>query len=332
MTEHLRKWWQLYLAVVVTFGIGLFLFFCRNCIPNEMIAPLLAAPLAIVALILAAQRTIEMNRTNKIAEERNATDIFSRAVDQLGHDNQAVRCGGIAALKQICESADKVDDDLRQTIIEVLNVFVRNKAAMPGAWKFDDWDDMSFYFSRERREEKNREEKLDVEDAVKALASITKTKKEREGLDLKDMDLRFLDLSKVNLSYFDFDKSDLADVNLESAKLIGVRLHVDINTTQLKEANVSLVHLSFSYEPDPPYPPPPEVDGAGLDEVRYYEGFEPILVQYEFPIEQGDRPPPPRRVEVPKEKKNLIRRGDKYKDYDEAEFKRLKEERDKEKQ
>jgi hypothetical protein len=60
-------------------------------------------------------------------EQQHITDRFSKAVEQLGHQEKAVQIGGIYALERISE------DSLRDywAIMEVLSAFVRDRRALP---------------------------------------------------------------------------------------------------------------------------------------------------------------------------------------------------------
>jgi hypothetical protein len=61
------------------------------------------------------------------AQEQQITDRFSKAVEQLGHEERAVQIGGIYALERI--SQDSPRD--YWTIMEVLSAFVRDRRALP---------------------------------------------------------------------------------------------------------------------------------------------------------------------------------------------------------
>jgi hypothetical protein len=62
-----------------------------------------------------------------IAEQGQITERYTRAIDQLGHDQLDVRIGGIYALERIAR--DSPSD--RVTIGEVLTAFIRGHAPWP---------------------------------------------------------------------------------------------------------------------------------------------------------------------------------------------------------
>ena len=245
---------------VFSLVLGILFWWGWENVPDSLIAPLLAAFPAIAALSLTAQRTKEMNRTNEIAletnknalkrnkieDDRNVTDIFSRAVDQLGHDKQIVRRGGVAVLKQLSETAEK-GDGTRERVINTLIAFVQDRVLM----------------TRQRAEdgtiklvgrEESEKEKLDVADAIKALASITEGKEERSKVDLSSTDLRYINLSNTDLSYFQFSCANLSSARLREAILShanfgggdpqqGIEQKTDLSHADLTGADLSFAGL-----------------------------------------------------------------------------------------
>jgi hypothetical protein len=75
-------------------------------------------------ILLGAYLTYRQLQTTR---EGQVTERFTRAIDQLGHDELDVRLGGIYALERIAN--DSPDD--RATIAEVLTAFVRGHAPWP---------------------------------------------------------------------------------------------------------------------------------------------------------------------------------------------------------
>ena len=201
-------------------------------------------------LYLAGKRTAEMNRTNEIAlkrnaieEGRNATDILSRALEQLGNeDSLVVRQGGIFILRQLGEGADKTDD-VRKTIIRTLVAFVRNRVLMQeervetGRAKYV-----------LKAELEKREEKLDVEDAIHALASIAEGEEERGSVDLSSTDLRNLLLERgADLSFFRLSFANLSGTELRRANLSRARLGLaNLSGTDSRQANLSRARLGLA--------------------------------------------------------------------------------------
>lgn len=85
-----------------------------------------------VALLLAARRqrsteeTLEHQREVAAAAERDAaeqriTELYTRAVDQLGGEKAPVRLGGLHALERLAQK----NPDQRQTIVDVICAYLR---------------------------------------------------------------------------------------------------------------------------------------------------------------------------------------------------------------
>ena len=65
------------------------------------IVSLFAFFVATFGLFLAGRRTQELLNQNNIAERGQVIERFTRAIEQLGNDNQAVRVGGLYGLERI---------------------------------------------------------------------------------------------------------------------------------------------------------------------------------------------------------------------------------------
>jgi uncharacterized protein YjbI with pentapeptide repeats len=85
------------------------------------------ALLAVLAGLLASVGAVYTARTYALNREGHITDRFTRAIDQLGHQELDVRLGGIFALERV--GRDSPDD--RGPIVEVLTAYVREHAPWP---------------------------------------------------------------------------------------------------------------------------------------------------------------------------------------------------------
>ncbi|MBA3947652.1 MAG: hypothetical protein H0X37_24240 [Herpetosiphonaceae bacterium] len=73
--------------------------------------------------------TIAVTRsTRNVTRRGQITERFTRAIDQLGSDNLAVRLGAIYALEQIARESEK---EYYRPIVEILTAFVRANAPWP---------------------------------------------------------------------------------------------------------------------------------------------------------------------------------------------------------
>jgi uncharacterized protein YjbI with pentapeptide repeats len=91
-----------------------------------------------IALLLAARRqrstelTLEHQRevaatAAQDAVERRITELYTRAVDQLGNDKAPVRLGGLHALERLATN----DPDQQQTIVDVICAYLRMPYDLP---------------------------------------------------------------------------------------------------------------------------------------------------------------------------------------------------------
>lgn len=85
---------------------------------GAVIVTLLSAPFVI-------WRAVVAQRQADIAQEGHITDRIGQAVEQLGHDNIAVRMGAIHSLERIMR--DSEDD--RVMVMRTLNAYLHNRSA-----------------------------------------------------------------------------------------------------------------------------------------------------------------------------------------------------------
>jgi hypothetical protein len=91
-----------------------------------------AAGGAAAALLLAVRRQRHAEQaqahTELDAAERRVTDLYTKAVEQLGHADAAVRLGGLYALERVAQN----NVDQRQTVVNVLCAYLRMPYEPPG--------------------------------------------------------------------------------------------------------------------------------------------------------------------------------------------------------
>lgn len=99
-------------------------------VPSEVLRNLAIVGAAVVGLGLAWWRTSALNRQAAasaaqvvISRREHATDVFSRAVGQLGSDRLEVRIGAIHSLTALSRDFP----ELRQPVFEVLAVYARSR-------------------------------------------------------------------------------------------------------------------------------------------------------------------------------------------------------------
>jgi uncharacterized protein YjbI with pentapeptide repeats len=208
--------------------------------------------LAVLAGASFTYRQVRINRHQlHVAQEAQVTERYTRAIDQLGHDNEDVRLGGIYALGRIAE--DSPDD--ASTVTEVLSAFVRGHAPWPPtrpgqyveAAPLDRVPDLRVWGA-------------DVQAAMSVLTRCrprdsTPRRLALGGTDLRGADLRggdlrgaalsFANLSSAKLSDANLDGADLSFARLEQAKVAGAALvKANLFGADLQWADLSAAHLT----------------------------------------------------------------------------------------
>jgi uncharacterized protein YjbI with pentapeptide repeats len=219
------------------------------------------AVLAMLAGGLAAVGAVYTARSFTLNREGQITERFTRAVDQLGHDEDDVRVGGIYALERIAR--DSAAD--HPAIMEVLTAYVgrRSRAA---ATRSQDEGDASQQPEGEatpgaaeqhpgaldRLLHQQLEQPADIQAALTVLAR-RETSLDVRPLDLSESrlegaDLRAADLKRANLFGADLKGAYLHGADLENAYLVRANLKgADLGEAHLKGAYLRGAHLERAY-------------------------------------------------------------------------------------
>jgi hypothetical protein len=88
--------------------------------------------------------------TESDAEARRITDLYTKAVEQLGSDKAPVRLGGMYALERLAQD----NPGQRQTIVNVWCAYLRMPFTLPGDPPADDADDQTRMVYRRRVQER----------------------------------------------------------------------------------------------------------------------------------------------------------------------------------
>jgi hypothetical protein len=185
-------------------------------------------------LILGAYFTYRQLQTSRdqllIAQQGQVTERFTRAIDQLGHAEPAVRLGGIYALERIAN--DSPDD--RDTIAEVLMAYVRGHAPWPPR--------LPGQYLADAPIEQVHELQVRAPDVQAALTVLGRRQPPPRTSGLVDPhgDMR----RHLDLHATDLRKADLRLANLRGATLIGANLQgASLELAQLEGAVLADAHL-----------------------------------------------------------------------------------------
>lgn len=136
-------------------------------------------------------------RNIQISEEKQVSERFSKAVEQLGSDQIQVRLGGIYSLERLAK--DSPHD--HWTVMEVLTAFIRETSSV----------NRDAHLTEEQRSPVTT-------DVQAALTVIGRRNTTSESGNQK------LDLSKINLRRADIEEADLEEADLSEANLNGANL------------------------------------------------------------------------------------------------------------
>jgi Pentapeptide repeats (8 copies) len=188
-----------------------------------------------------------------VTQEKNTTDLYTKAIDQLGGKTLEVRLGGIYALERIAQDSEKY----HEPIMEVLTAYIRANSPWPPeeieeAQKKRPW-------AKKRLGEKPKEkgasaldkgqtEKLEevpkLDGDIQAVLTVigrrsSASEKGKDQLYLTETDLRKAYLANAHL-----ENAYLADAHLEEAILFKAHLEEAIlNGAYLEGARLKEAHL-----------------------------------------------------------------------------------------
>lgn len=200
------------------------------------LAFLLAVPVALFALILAALRTTAQTAQAKTDSDRLLAETFAKSIELLGHEQGAVRQGAIYALGKIAET----NIEERTVIANTLCAFIRDSKST----------------------EKSNTDNLaiDIEAGIKVMVRISedlpKYNRDKRPYDLSNIHIKYADFSDANLENFNlsdstfktclFEKTNFMNSNLihtifDGSNFQGAKFNKD---TELNETNLSKVKLT----------------------------------------------------------------------------------------
>jgi uncharacterized protein YjbI with pentapeptide repeats len=183
-------------------------------------------------------------RQLRVARESQVTERFTRAIDQLGNENQDVRLGGIYALERIAN--DSPQD--RAAIAEVLSAFVRGHAPWPPSRPNQAPEGWA-----PGPPKRLRTWAPDVQAALAVLGRRRPPVGRTQNLDLRATDLRHADLGAADLraaklAGAQLQSAFLAFAQLQDAHLLQAALqHAFMVEAQLQQAMLVEANLQGAY-------------------------------------------------------------------------------------
>jgi uncharacterized protein YjbI with pentapeptide repeats len=225
---------------------------------NDVRTPVVAALAVVGAAALTAgvtwRATKTAQTTQRLSELARITDLYTKAIDQLGNDHLAVQTGGIYALERIARDAPT---DNQTTIMEVLATFVRGVSNLQ--WPSLEPDDTQTTRTTQlavqaaltvigRRNPTYDVLPIDLSGAKLPKADLTQATLMRADLGgawLAGANLTGADLTGADLTGADLQRANLTDADLQDANLTGAELFsADLTRARLDGANLTGADLT----------------------------------------------------------------------------------------
>jgi uncharacterized protein YjbI with pentapeptide repeats len=192
------------------------------------------------------------NKNAEAANQKQITERFSKAIEQLGSDKPEVILGGIYTLERIARDSEPD----QWTIMEVLTAFVRQNAPI--------------IEENESQSPEDQEKFLELRISIQACLTVIAERKH------PDLENKYLDLTEVNISGFNLERADLIKANLERADLTEANLEradltgADLFKADLTGANLFTADLTGAKLP-----------GAYLEEAKLFRAklFRAVLIE-----------------------------------------------------
>jgi uncharacterized protein YjbI with pentapeptide repeats len=174
------------------------------------------------------------NKNAEAANQKQITERFSKAIEQLGSDKPEVILGGIYTLERIARDSEPD----QWTIMEVLTAFVRQNAPI--------------IEENESQSPEDQEKFLELRISIQACLTVIAERKhpdlENKYLDLTEVNISGFNLEGFNLIKANLERADLTEANLERAKLPGAYLFkADLTGANLFTADLTGAKLPGAY-------------------------------------------------------------------------------------
>jgi uncharacterized protein YjbI with pentapeptide repeats len=196
----------------------------------------------IVALVLAGRRQWSVEQAHRATEhdatERRITELYTKAVDQLGSDQAAVRLGGLYALERLANTTSTQQG----TIGDVICAYLRMPYIHPSTLDKNATEDERKERDRLLQERETRQTALEI---------LVRHNDPERGMHWPGLHIRLqrANLTNTNLANAHLTDADLTGANLSGAYLIEANLtgasltDADLRGTRLTEANLAGAYL-----------------------------------------------------------------------------------------
>jgi len=190
---------------------------------RQIIAQIIGGAVILYGIYSTLIRIEEIEKNIEIAQEGQITDRFTKAIEQLGHENIEVKIGSIYALERI--SIDSPKD--YWSVIEVLSAFIRRASSLDT-------------ISKENKAYKDipPQRSIEIQTALNVLA-----RRKMDELELAED--RYLNLSLCNLRNAYLGKSNLSRTNLWRSDLSYAYIgKANLQNAYMGKANLQMADFS----------------------------------------------------------------------------------------
>ena len=209
----------------------------------------------------AANKSAEAALKNaEAAQDKQITERFAKAIEQLGNEKIETRLGAIYTLERIAK--DSKDD--HWPIMEVLTAFVRENAPVK---KDKKKAGKAKPLIKSEEIEQKPKLKTDIQAALTVIGRRNpKNDAKNQWLDLRNIDIRGADLTKAEMQEANLMEANLQWVVFEEAKLQGAFFsganlrRADLSEANLRNVDFNRANLQKAYLMD-----------ANLQEARFEE-------------------------------------------------------------
>ena len=228
---------------------------------RRTLAQILAGCGLLVGLYWTSRRVKATEDNVSVAEEGHITERFTRAIEQLGHAEMAIRLGGIYALERLAKDSEKDHGP----IMEVLTAYVREKATKEGEYVLlpvtaekPTTDIQAILTVLGRRKTTGPNRRIGGGSVEGGVPGQWQTSGKGRGPD--SLDLNHTHLVGAELISADLTTANLAGANLSGATLVGANLSMatlagaNLYEAKLYEADLTMADLNAA-----------DLSGATLD-------------------------------------------------------------------
>jgi hypothetical protein len=177
----------------------------------------------------------------KISEDKQITERFAKAIEQLASEKIEVRLGAIYTLERIAKDSEKD----QWTIMEVLTAFVRENAPIKKEEKSQNKKPLiDDFLNTQNKKETDELPKLRLD--IQACLTVIGGREHPDPKN-KKLDLSNVNIAQANLQGANFQKANLQKANLQKANLAAVHLEeANLTETNFQQANLTGAFLTFA--------------------------------------------------------------------------------------